>query len=331
MRNPEKRREEIGGQEEAGAEEFIISESFEPCEREKESKYQSIDDIAFQEVKEGDPDFDQVREIAVRPGESEKEIQTRLREKIKEENWWLQAYWQEKGPPNEQLELTIGDNRLSIYNFGEKITDRHLTELERVVREFSQIEGGKIFNNVRYILIDNERKLNLEKNLDEEQNGEAPSGDKAIKLYPRGMELGSHRIEGASNFEGTLIHEFSHLIPDIPGSNFYSDWINKFGWKMEITDSGIFKRWYNKDPDKCPSKYANYAPEEDICESMVAALRNPGILDPERLQFLKDNLITKIEKMEVAEVDIRGAANNEVKLPTIESPVKFKIHFSEYA
>ena len=276
--NPEKMREEIGGQDEAGAEEFIVKIPRQPCEREKinqtrseeeevkgekfveeiekEPEYQSIDDIIFREVKGGDSDFNTATVLNIEPNQPEEEIRKKLAGQISEENWWLQKYWQEKGPPNEQLELTVGDNKLSIYNFGEKITDRHLVELERVVKEFFQIEEGKIFDNVRYILIDNERKINLEKNLEEEQNGEAPSGDKAIKLYPRGVQLGFHRIEGASNFEGTLIHEFSHLIPDIKLS-FYDAWREKFRWQLKGTTEVGTKRygkWECESPENCVSK-----------------------------------------------------------------------------
>ena len=62
---------------------------------------------------------------------------------------------------------------------------------------------------------------------------------------------------------------------------------------------------------------------------MVAALRNPGILDPKRLKFLRENLLTGSNQKETPEIKLERLVNNEVKLPTIESPANFKIRSPE--
>lgn len=346
MKNPERQfepeekiiKEEVGGQNEASAEEFQIPKIYKPYqekETKKELKYQTIEDITFQEIKEGDPDFNTARILLVEPNQSEEEIKKKLTEQISQENWWLQKYWQEKGLPIEQIKVNIGNRKLNIYNFYEKLTDRHLKDLERVLREFSCIEDGRIFDEIKFILIDNKRKIiterHLEKNLGEEKHGESRPKCKTIEIYPRGMEFTSFRINGVSKFEATLIHELSHSIPDIKPF-FYNEWIKKFRWEIRgVIEDGTerYGKWECEHPEKCVTEYAKYAPEEDISESMVAALRNPKILDPERLQFLKDNLLIKIKEQKLSEIEAKRLTNSELELPAIESPIKFKINLNK--
>jgi len=81
MRNPEKRREEIGGQDEAGAEEFELSESYEGEEVEKTSE--EID--RKKEIKYGQDDEGKNEEAKRRLGEifdSHKDGQERIEEII---------------------------------------------------------------------------------------------------------------------------------------------------------------------------------------------------------------------------------------------------------
>lgn len=290
-------------------------------EREKNPEYQKLKDISFEEVRKSDPDFEKARILCVDPDESKEMVEKELREELETENWWLQEEWQKKGVPKEQIDIVAGDKNLTVYNFQEEsLTARHLEELERVVKEFSQIRGGEIFDRVQYILIDNTPKTNPKTG--EGHYGYAAVDDKAIKLYPRGLEFSPYRIENILSFEGTIIHELSHSIDK--GRDFVNDWIKKFGWDLVETKKG--KGWELKEPEKCINSYARLDPGEDICESMVAALRNPKLLDPERLKFLKEILrLDEIDESKASKIDIQRREGKEIKLPKLESPVKYKL------
>jgi hypothetical protein len=60
---------------------------------------------------------------------------------------------------------------------------------------------------------------------------------KYIELYPAGTKLTAHRIPGVTNFEGTLIHELTHVVFKIAESHSSSGFMNGvsdligFRWK----------------------------------------------------------------------------------------------------
>jgi len=288
-------------------------------------EYQKIENVLVEEVGSGDPDFEKAKEVHVEIGETKKEIKERLERGIIEENWWFQNEWKEKGIPKEQLEITTGDHKLNVNNFGEVLTDRHIMELEKVIKEFSQIKNGEFLDKVEYILINNIKKENPYSG--EEQMGFSHPSAKAIELNPKGVEFSSHRIDKTSSFEGTLIHEFSHNVAD----EVINEWNEKFGWEFvenptEKFPNGELKWWRNKIPEKCINSYARLSPDEDIAESMVAALRNPEALDPERLQFLKEALLLdKIDINKASKINIKKRGGKDIKLPELESPLKYKV------
>ena len=290
----------------------------EVTEREKEPEYQKLKDVSFEEVKKGDPDFKKAEELLVDPGESEDKIREKLEEKIKAENWWLQEYWQKKGIPKEQIEIAAGDKKLNVYSFAETLlADQHLEILEKVIKEFSQIKNGEILNEVKYILIDNIPRKHPKTGV--ELNGWGAEQDRAIKIYPRGMRFIPYRIEGVSNFEGIVIHELSHAITKID-TDFENEWKNKFGWAETKKGDG----WKCKYPEKCVNDYAKKSYEEDIPESVVAALRNQKALDPEKLSFIKNKLPSEVDVEKAPEVSIQRRSGNDIELPKVESPVRFK-------
>lgn len=56
---------------------------------------------------------------------------------------------------------------------------------------------------------------------------------------------------------------------------------------------------------------------------MVAALKNPEILDPERLKFIQEKLLKFIPKRKISST-VERRSEHEIILPKIKSPVKFK-------
>lgn len=293
-------------------------------EKIEEPEYQGIDDISFKKVQEDDPDFNKAREVVFRVDKSEEMVQKRVEESLRQdlikENWWLKSEWAEKGIPKEQIEVEIEDRKIDIYNFGECLTDKHLEKLEKIIKEFSQIQDGESLNEARYILIDNIPKTNPRTG--EDYYGHGAVSDRAIKLYPRGLKFSPYRIEGVSSFEAVVIHELTHNITE----KIINDWIKKFGWKSEGEDKEGFRIWKSKKPEKCINDYARLNPEDDICESMVATLRNPKLLDPERLKSLKDILsLDEIGELKTSKIDLQKRREKEIKLPKLESPVKYKL------
>ena len=256
----------------------------------------------------------------------EKKEEKKFSEKLIKENWRLQKKWKEKiekSEIQEQIIIQIGNTALEIYNFGNLLEKRHIQELEQVVKMFAHIQDGRVFQKVKYILIDNTQHRNIK--TDEELNGYSNAeNDNSIRLYPAGMQFSSHRIKTASNFEGTLIHEFSHSL----ANDFKNEWFRekKFNWAFDKFGKeylGGITQYYNKQPDKCVSDYACLSPKEDFCESMVAALKMDKTLDPERLKFIKEKVLnSSVDKLlndisVKTEVSIERKLGNEVKFPEI--------------
>ena len=301
------------------------SDPGEPLEK---IEYQSIDDISFEEVIEGHPDFEEAYKITADPEESAEEVLEKIKKQLINESWWLQPEWREKGTPKEEIEVLSGDSSIRVYNFGEEFDERHLEELKNVVGEFSQIKNGKALNEVSYILVNDTQKKNPYTG--EDGNGIAFRWMRAIVLYPRATKFFPFRVEGSSNFEGTLLHEFTHpLIP--PGSQIDREWIEKFGWSLDYAEndkhpSGLSNPWILQYPERCVTDYAKHTPSEDICESMVAALRNPDVLDPEKLKFIKEKFFTGPEdaRRHEQEVVIKRRTGEDIELPKVRATVKFR-------
>ena len=257
--------------------------------------------------------------------------QERGSENGEEVSWQDSPYWSDKGAPKEQFDITFSGRKIEMANFSEaKLTKDQLGDLEKIIAEFSQIKNGEVFDKIKSICVDNEQPTDPEtgKGL----NGMAvEKGDGIIKLYPRALEPIPHRVEGVSNFEGTVIHEFSHAIALVePEIN--DEWRKKFGWKKdekkieEIYELGLMDElketpqkdwgaihpniwvltriWNVAEPRRCVTDYAKLGPEDDFAESMVAALRNPEVLDTRRRVFLKNRVLADVNEKTAAKVDV---------------------------
>src|SRR5882724_6348951 len=86
-------------------------------------EYQKIENINLKQVSKEDADYDKAIEISVASEDTPKEeIEKMVRDKLVSGNWWLQEKWQEKGLPKEQIDIRVGDYKITLYNFGEPLT-----------------------------------------------------------------------------------------------------------------------------------------------------------------------------------------------------------------
>ena len=294
-------------------------------------EYQSVENIVLKKVSDGEVGFDNAIEITL-PSDGElsvEEIEKRVREELKNRNWWLQEYWQEKGLPKEQVNIQVGENKITLYNFGEQLQERHLQELQKVLADFSKVDDSKPLETLKYILIDDKKPLNPNTGI--EMRGYGAGSESAVKVYPKGTEFSDYRTEetpnfqGVSDFEATVIHELTHNINETVKTNLRNEWLDKFNFKYirenKVLAGGAITAYETSQPERCVSTYAQVNPEEDICESMVAVLRKPDVLDPEKLQLLQDRLLKDSEPLPV---DMQRSGDNEVELPKIDSEVNYK-------
>ncbi len=303
----------------------MTMENFEKSNGGEKIQYEKLEDIVFEEVSKGEPGFDSALEINI-PEDSDTNIESEAKKKLKNENWWLQEEWQEKGSPKEQVEIDIGGHKITLYNFGEPLEQQHFQELESALRDLSQAVDGRLLSEIKYILMDNVSKQNP-------QSGENFRGYNlprisSIRINPEGRQIAPYgRIKGVSNFDAVLIHEFSHNIRKI-NLDFINKWIKKF-WVLEqdfekkrkMPGGGEDCLDYDPiDPKRCVSEYARSSPDEDLCESMVAALRNPQALDLWKLKLIKKELLGKNKADEV-----KFERRDKIELPKIKSPVKYKV------
>ena len=301
---------------------------FEKIKLEKKEKpqFQNVSSIEIEKAKETENADYQVYVSPKEINEPFEKLKEKVRKQLREENWFLQEYWQEKGLPKEQISVEIKTEdenfKIEIYNWGEILTKDQLKTIEEVLKLFSLIAKGKALRQTKYILIDN-IKGKKHPIIGKEMSGEAtPSifDRRIIRLYPKAFENIEHRVKGVSNLEGTLIHELSHkLAPE-----FVNEWSKKFGKKLKEekkTPGGSFCEW---EGENAVTELAKYDPIEDFCESMVAFFKNPSLLDVKRQKFIKENVLKETTKEKKISLITKKYSGSEITLPKIKSPLKVK-------
>lgn len=280
---------------------------------------------------------------------TDSEIRQEVENKIKKRCWWLDREWAEKGLPKEQIEVSIGEYNVTIYNFNSEIkfSAKHEKELAEVFSDYYR-EDPELFRELDYILINDRQKDSLLGNNEKfPLNGGCVKVFRSIFFNPRGMKRDiDFRVPGVSNFKGTAAHEMCHLeIKDRKdwGNNERRDkWINKFGWhyckdypdewrEIEIdsdrvicrndrTKEIVFNNFTNK-PELCLNDYTKTSYEEDICDSRVAYFYNPDSIKnicADKYEDVKEFGIGKKGNIMVdknAEVSFKRIPTNEIKLP----------------
>jgi len=154
------------------------------------------------------------------------------------------------------------------------------------------------------------------------------------------MEFISHRITAATNFEGTLVHELTHLIDDQFEN---AGWVEKYKWEScskysedwdhkDVPDGGR-KAFYNRktgkmalaglfalQPEECVTEYATHLIGDDICESLVAYFFNPNLLrtvSPTKFAIIQSQDANLPKSLVAA----KRMSTDEIRLPEIKPQV----------
>lgn len=315
------------------AEEISLTER-ETVKKEVELRELKVSPFVFIEVPSREEADEIIWECARK---SDREILRELKDSEEKKYWFMDSYWKEKGVPYEQIEVAVGERKITIYNYNRELplTNRHLQELSELLKIFSQ-RYPKALENVKYILIDNIQEESVWG--DEEKfpyNGEGFQQWQVIKIAPRGMRFIPHRIASISNFKGTVAHEIAHNI----ANEVEGDWSRRFGWEYCLDhENWVFAEqrgrmfiWRNKrtqeevlfgrfttKPELCLNDYCRIKPNEDIADSLIAALFDEEALNrvsPEKLEFLKSKLL--ITERQSTEVTFSRIPEGKVALPTL--------------
>lgn len=289
-------------------------------------QYENIDNLTFQAVDNTDPGYETAMKIInPKSGLTDPELKRKAWEEVRRTTWWLDEYWQTKGDPKEQLSIQVGGQNIELYNFGVELTPEQTAELQGIMVKFNRSAIRGKLTGLQYILIDDNPKIDPKTN--EPRRGSAFNEMSAIALYPRAVSNEPHRVPNVSNFAGTLSHEVGHILAD---TAFVEKWKRKFGWEelpddevKVIGDLRVTKRCAQ--PERLISSYAGFSPEEDICESLVAAINNPQALDPERLVFLQESWLADSPESGGQQVTIAKKTGTEIQLPKSKQPIKYKV------
>lgn len=122
---------------------------------------------------------------------SDEEIVSEIRSEKEGGAWYTQEYWRRKGKPVNQLEVQIGDNHVSVYNFNPEIpfTAEHEWQLAKTLSNLARHFPDNL-DNLRYIIIDdNPTPSFLGDPGNYPANGNALLKEQAIQVTPRGMEF----------------------------------------------------------------------------------------------------------------------------------------------
>lgn len=290
-------------------------------QRQQPATWEDVEDIELEEVSADEADEGDVISIIVHEEASKEEVEEKVRQRLVERCWWLKEHWRQKGLPTEQFVVNVGDKRVNLFNFGESLDERHLGELQGAIEDCASLDGGEIVGGkIEHILIDDEQPKNTRTG--EDMNGYSSREERAVKLYPRALEPVEHRVKGVSNLEGTVIHELAHRV----SVDFRNRWSERFGWRMldtpEELPGGDMRYYKNDNPERCITEYAAIDPGEDICESVVGALRAHGQLDSERRDVIEKELLPDGQQEKLS-VSITKKEPDAIELPRI-SKVEYR-------
>ncbi|MCK5084167.1 MAG: hypothetical protein KAQ64_00740 [Candidatus Pacebacteria bacterium] len=288
------------------------------------AKFQHISSLIFEEIKKDSPDVNDTIEI-LGENKTNEEIEEAIKEELKKKYWWFNEKWTEKGLPEEQIKLRLDNTIIDTYNWGDNLNNEQIEKIKDTLILFCS-NSKDTLENTKYILINN-TSGGKHKITGDELNGRSPNGD-FIELFPNALKDIGHRIKNVSNLEGTIIHELSHKIR----LEIRNKWKKKFGkdlsWneKKQKAEGGALIDWKPYDQFSCISDLACYDFDEDLCESMVGAMKNPSILDKNKMEFLKkNNLISDKNDRQNISIEINRLSENDIKMPNIESPIRYRL------
>lgn len=261
---------------------------------------------------------------------NDKDIYKEIQKTLERNYWWISEHWKEKGLPKEQIEIKIGDHKITVYNFNKDIefSDKHTKETIDVLQKYENYDR-ELSKGIKFLLLEDKQNSDmLESNEKFPVNGRNLPEWGAIRIDPRGMRMDiEHRIPGLSNFKGTLAHEIFENEKD---DKLFNDWRKDFKWdycsdypdewdvrkakddfhliytnkKTKQLSFGMF----TTKPELCLNDYARTNMKEDICDSAVASFFNP--------EFIKNVSVDKYNKIK---------SHSAVKAPDgiKEKPINF--------
>lgn len=163
---------------------------------------------------------------------TDQEIIEMIKRKREEKDWFTSEDWRGKGLPEEQIEFQVNGKSITVYNWNKEkpFTDEHIQRAQKAFQELAS-RFPQITDQIRWVLIDNKQEASAFGDPEKYPvNGHVMRGRGAFQLLPRGMELMPHRVAKASNFEGTFVHESTHLIEQ----EFKPEWKQQFKWEQCI-------------------------------------------------------------------------------------------------
>lgn len=239
------------------------------------------------------PEDMDVVEVGVSPDDPQNRVVELAKDEIKRTRWWLQDYWERKGLPVQQVELSDGVYQVTVYSWGRQLQEKQLATFAKVLGSFSAVKNGFVFDRFRYLLMDDNQPIYSKTG--RLQNGVSRADLSTITLYPNAFqEAQSLLAPGISHLEWTLAHEGSHGLEEIPGEGmdrFIEQWKKVGGWfmldKPKVLPGGATTMWETSMPQSCISDLARAGYDEDLAESGAAYIFIPTILDPVKRSFLE--------------------------------------------
>jgi len=282
----------------------------------KENEMQNIDDISFEEVS---PDTSDSIEIKVYKDDSEEIVLKKLKEKLIQENWWLQDEFKNEGIPKEQFIINGNNNEYSIYNFNDNLS---IEQQNSLIKGISFLENSMEISSLKGITILIRKTERINSNSKQPFYGNNYEDSKVINIYPRALKNEGYReIPEISGLEATVVHEFSHPIYSKMEQKLRQEWSN-FGWETATEEEQKNENIWAikpKESNKCVTKYAQFAPDEDFCESIVGLYAQSSKLDSKKKTFLENNIFNKIENIPLVKI----TKKEKVELPKLPENIKF--------
>lgn len=248
------------------------------------------------------------------------QIIAQIERRKREQEWFYQDYWREKGLASEQVEIEVDGNPVTLYNFdgANAFDDYKLGSLMDAMKQLG-LHFPEALQRLRWVLIDGTQLKSIYGDTQKfPTNGQVVHGTNAFRFFPRGVRTDiPHRIPGANNLEGTFVHETAHLIQ----ANFQDDWRKGFqwgfcdefpeDWEYRTPPDGDRKFPFHKQngdmmpqfqypvqPEQCVNYYAKLSLEEDIAESLTAYVYEPELLQsisPTKFELLAAHDVKRLE------------------------------------
>ncbi|MCK9447333.1 hypothetical protein M0Q50_10825, partial [bacterium] len=179
--------------------------------------------------------------------ELSKEIEE-IKELHKEREWFTSDYFRKK-LLSEQVDFLIDNKSITFYNFNKEkeLSEEHIEKVGNVFKEIAERFPGSL-DNIRSVLLEDVQRPSLSNDSKFPLNGLAEKDRHCLMIMPRAMDINmDHRVEGASNFEGTLVHEIGHFIQD----RFLEEWKKHFQWREKREGELAPGDKYPLQPDEC--------------------------------------------------------------------------------